>query len=106
MLICDNASIHIADESYGAVLDLFDAAGVTWIRLPKYAPELNPCELVFSKVKNGLRHFRGKRSFEWEIIYQLASVTREDIISFYHKCWPSKDSTITRTKRISKAEDF
>jgi hypothetical protein len=54
-LILDNAVIHKAQESakvLGMILDFFQ---VTIVYLPKYSPELNPCELVFSFLK-GLVH--------------------------------------------------
>lgn len=85
--ICDNASVHVAEDTYTAVLDLLSAAGVTWIRLPTYSPERNPCELVFGHVKNALRNYRGPYDFEWEIIYQLAGISKATLLSYYSKCW-------------------
>lgn len=50
-LVMDNASIH-----HGPTVDAaLGAFGVVPVYLPPYSPELNPCELVFSKVKTSLR---------------------------------------------------
>ena len=56
--LCDNASIHFAAEVALPLSELFDTAGVRLVFLPAYSPELNPCELVFAQVKNGLRRRR------------------------------------------------
>lgn len=50
--ILDNCSIHTADDVFGAVVALLERYGVRMIRLPKYSPELNPCEPVWAQVSN------------------------------------------------------
>jgi len=46
MVIIDNATVHRGDYSFPVLQDLLEAHGVHLIFLPKYSPELNPCELV------------------------------------------------------------
>lgn len=54
--IFDNAAIHGAKDSIEVLSDIARAAaGITLLRLPTYSPELNPCELVFSKIKQWIR---------------------------------------------------
>jgi transposase len=58
-LICDNAAVHVNDEAFQRLAILCEQAGVKVRFLPKYSPELNPCELVFGFTKNHLRNWKG-----------------------------------------------
>jgi hypothetical protein len=54
-LICDNAAVHVgADSQQDLDKALGDAGAKMWL-LPTYSPELNPCELVFARIKNFMR---------------------------------------------------
>jgi len=46
-LICDNASIHKADEIHNALAALLAAAGVRLVFLPAYSPETQPNRVGF-----------------------------------------------------------
>jgi transposase len=48
--IVDNAPIHVSKDVFGILLALLDYHGIGMIRLPKYSPEYNPCELVWAQV--------------------------------------------------------
>ncbi len=50
----DGASVHYGSDSFPLLCELLDTAGVHLIFLPKYSPELNPCEEVFAIVKHHL----------------------------------------------------
>jgi len=69
--------------------------------LPTYSPENNPCELVFSKVKNFIRSSPQRydeQSFEDLITESFAQVTKGNVRSFYKHCIlnskPIKDQVI------------
>ena len=63
-------------------------AGVSLLLLPKYCPELNPIELVWSKIKYSIRR-HGKRTLD-EAIRSLATaaseVTCRDIEGYFRHC--------------------
>ncbi len=52
--------------------------------LPKYSPELNPCELLFGRVKNHLRNNRDDERFWIEIMKALTIIEFNDVIKAYH----------------------
>jgi transposase len=89
----DNARVHNARDSEDAIAAILQAAGVKLIFFfffffwPEYSPKLNPCELVFAKVKHLLRWYRRSFSRLWvEILQALAHVTFEDLRQFYKQC--------------------
>jgi transposase len=82
-LLCDNAPIHKAAEITAHLDTALNAAGVRLIYIPKYSPELNPCELVFSKAKSELRYRRGNQPFATEIMRAFSAVTARDLVRFY-----------------------
>ena len=59
--VVDNAAVHNAVETLPIIIHLLKAKGVQLLYLPKYSPELNPCELVFGKIKNYIRDHRNPR---------------------------------------------
>jgi len=59
---------------------------VKLIKLPAYCPELNPCELVFAKLKNTLRYHRQDKNLKQEVINCLSEITKENMSNFYAKC--------------------
>jgi hypothetical protein len=59
--------------------------GVSKQYLPAYSPELNPCELVFAVVKNGLIRSGVECLFE-DMIAGFESVTIETDDQFYRMC--------------------
>ncbi len=86
ILILDNASIHFAEEISDDLLTMLDESGVSLRFLPTYSPELNPCEIVFSKMKSQLRFWRGDDRFYMEILNAAASITYADMVAFYTNC--------------------
>jgi transposase len=85
-LLCDNARIHCAAAILDELSHTLRQYGVRLLYLPTYSPELNPCELVFSKSKTYLRYHRGNDSFDNEIVESLAGVSFADMAKFYEKC--------------------
>lgn len=101
ILILDNASVHSGEETEEELRSILEAAGIHLVYLPKYSPELNPCELVFNKVKNHLRNNRCYTVPLWyELIVALSQVNSEMMKSFYAHClaWKNirKKSTYLR----------
>ena len=68
IVVLDNLSSHKS----GAVKAASEAAGATLMFLPPYSPDLNPIELMFSKLKNLLRK-AAERTIEalWNRIGEL-----------------------------------
>lgn len=86
-LIVDNAAIHHGHDIVDELDAQLAAAGVRIIYLPAYSPELNPCELVFSKMKALIR----RDGHAEETVYEktmsaIASVTYEDMCGYYKHC--------------------
>ena len=87
ILVCDNARIHGAEQTYGSLQILLDAAQIELIYLPAYSPELNPIELVFGKVKRFLREYRDRDLPLWiDIGKAFSTITYKNIFNFYYKC--------------------
>jgi hypothetical protein len=84
--ICDNAAIHSAMDIADTLDELLTRYNVRLVFLPTYSPELNPCELVFSKVKGFLRYHRGTAPFADEMMRAFNSVTPRDLQRFYNYC--------------------
>lgn len=61
----------------------FQSIRVTFYRLPKYLPELNPAELIFSKLKNCLKEKQHDDILVEMIHDYLETITTQNIISFY-----------------------
>lgn len=59
IVVCDNLSSHKGEEVVNAVR----ATGAQIRYLPPYSPDLNPIEMLFSKLKSFLRE-RAARTFE------------------------------------------
>lgn len=86
-LILDNAPVHSEIESLEAAERLCADHNISIRFLPKYSPELNPCELCFNIVKTYLRNERDLRNPVWlETCIALRRITLEKNISFYKRC--------------------
>jgi len=86
-LFSDSAKIHLADVTFPVIQELLEDQGVTWIFLPTYSPEFNPCELVFAQIKRYFRDYRAHdKFFKWELAMVTARVSHENIKNYYHKC--------------------
>jgi transposase len=84
VLVLDNLSSH----KVKGVLDPIYAKGVSVLFLPVYSPDLNPIELLWSKVKSVLRKLKARTHDELLVALQqaLKTVTMSDI-----KGWFSHD---------------
>jgi len=86
-LIIDNAPVHGALSSLEFLVNTLTDHGVKLIFLPKYSPELNPCELVFNLMKHHIRYHRNPHLPLWlEVINGLAKVNISSLVQFYDKC--------------------
>ena len=75
----DNCSAH----KVNGVLDPIYSAGASVWFLPEYSPDLNPVELMWSKIKSLLRKLK-PRTFDDLLkatAFALNSVTLDDILS-------------------------
>jgi len=86
VLVLDNARIHNAQLILPPLVQLMRQHGVQMLFMPKYSPELNPCELVWSLMKTNIRKHRGSESFLQEVIKAVCDVNYEHVYSFYEKC--------------------
>ena len=91
ILVVDNASVHGGKETSDMLETLLRLAGVIVVYLPTYSPELNPCELVFMKVKRYIREHRTEKSLFLEIIQAFAEVDLMNVKRFYKKCYNMKN---------------
>lgn len=88
IVVVDNCKTHASSWSAFVVEQLLTSAGIQYVFLPAYSPELNPAELVFAKVKKICSHLHIQTSVEIlnGIIFGLRQVTMPNMLSFYHKC--------------------
>lgn len=85
-LVCDNSKLHHAKEIVRDFHSLLDANGIRLVYMPKYAPELSPCELCFGRAKRYLRDERGEGEFVVEVAQGFARIDAPMVCSFYKKC--------------------
>jgi transposase len=83
ILILDNYSPH----KINGVLDPIYEKGASTQFLPEYSPDLNPIELMWSKVKSILRKLKPRTPIELEkaMCYAINSVTYNDIVGWFKK---------------------
>ena len=64
------------------------AAGATVRYLSPYSPDLNPIEMMWSKIKAYLRKLkaRTKETLEQALIEVLASISRNDVLAWLVEC--------------------
>ena len=82
VLVMDNLSSHKNKQT----LELLATAGVQTRFLPPYSPDLNPIELMWSKVKNFLRTAEARSQLQEAIALALSSVTSKDAINWFAHC--------------------
>jgi transposase len=80
----DNLSPHKSDPT----LELIRERGAEVSFLPAYSPDLNPIEMMWSKVKSTLRsaEARTESALIQAIGSALALVTRQDAINWFAHC--------------------
>lgn len=83
-VVMDNLSPHKSDST----LSLISQAGAQVLFLPAYSPDLNPIEMMWSKVKNWLRTAEARTPAELilAIGQALARVTSRDAVSWFGHC--------------------
>lgn len=85
-LIMDNAPVHWHLDTMVALSSLLDQQNIYLRFLPKYSPELNPCELAFNVIKNYLRYRRDFNLPIWlETCTGIRNITHDNIINFYSR---------------------
>ena len=84
VVIMDNLSSHKRSRTR----ELIETAGAELIYLPPYSPDLNPIELVFSKVKQLLRSLACRtREALWNAMQSvLDAVTASDATNCFRHC--------------------
>ena len=87
-LIMDNAQIHKSRHSFPLISEALRVKGVNILFMPTYSPELNPCELVFSKVKFYIRKewMVNRLTFDQTICSGFKQVTKKNLVNYYRHC--------------------
>eukprot|EP01121_Diplochlamys_sp_Union-15-3_P005708 TRINITY_DN1603_c0_g3_i1.p1 TRINITY_DN1603_c0_g3~~TRINITY_DN1603_c0_g3_i1.p1 ORF type:complete len:131 (+),score=17.33 TRINITY_DN1603_c0_g3_i1:652-1044(+) len=86
-LVLDNWGGHGALRSCRFFANILFSNSITLLYGPTYSPELNPCELVFNKVKNWLRTHRDVNlSFKRNIMNGFSKISLKDVKKFYVCC--------------------
>jgi transposase len=87
ILVCDNAPVHKGVDSLPKLSRFLAAKGIQLWFLPKYSPELNPCELVFAQVKNWLRRHRNhNEKFYVDLARAFSNVSLDNMQNYYRRC--------------------
>jgi len=84
LVVMDNLSSHKRDRTRERI----EAQGAELLFLPPYSPDLNPIEMIFSKVKQLLRSLACRnRKDLWQAMQQvLDQVTATDAANCFRHC--------------------
>ena len=84
VVIMDNMRAHHAK----IVTELLDKAGISYLYLPPYSPDLNPIEKLLSKIKALLRKFKARTVGILPHAIQCAfqAVTQTDCVGWFRSC--------------------
>ena len=84
MVVMDNLGAHKNEET----LSLIRAVGATAHFLPAYSPDLNPIEMMWSKVKSTLRRLEARTHKELLVAIKqaLKEVTAQDAMNWFSAC--------------------
>ncbi len=84
VVVLDNLSPHKSDGT----LELIRARGAQVEFLPAYSPDLNPIEMMWSKVKTSLRRAEARTpsALNQAVATALASVTAQDARNWLAHC--------------------
>ena len=82
LVVMDNLSSH----KVKGVAEVIQAVGADVWYLPPYSPDLNPIEMMWSKVKSILRSIaaRTTESLRQAIATTLKAVTPSDLMGYFH----------------------
>lgn len=96
-LIADNASIHFGAATRTQLQELLAENGVTYLFLPTYSPELNPCELVFAYCKHYIRtHRRPTDQVHNLLLTALVALPRNHVVAYYERCVYIQDRVVAQ----------
>jgi transposase len=78
---------NLTSHKVQGIADLIQAAGAEVVYLPPYSPDLNPIEMMWSKIKAHLRKTkaRTKESLDAAIGKALDLVSKADIAGWFAK---------------------
>jgi transposase len=81
-----NCRIHYSEAIIDNLELLLEAYNVRLIFLPKYSPELNPCEFVFGFIKRRIRDWRGSNSYAIEAARAISLIDQDNMVNWYRQC--------------------
>lgn len=84
-VLVDNASFHAKGPAADFVFTFLQQLGVHYILIPKYSPELNPIELVFSLLKRRLGEIQTTGNLMEYLLTALEQIEPRHVLSFYKK---------------------
>ena len=81
IVLMDNSSVHTAKGAIDPIIK----AGASVLFIPRYSPDFNPIELLWSKLKSFLRKAKARtlETLEDAIKEALDNITIDDIQSWY-----------------------
>lgn len=85
VVLVDNMNFHVKGWSATTVRQLLLVHRILYKALPKYSPELNPVELVFSTLKRCLLGARADGDLITAIFDCLKQINKQQIIRYYMK---------------------
>ena len=82
--LLDNSSVHKSK----LVLDTLSECGIKYLFLPRYSPDFNPIELLWSQVKSVLKKLKARTNEKLEkaVNFALDSVNLEFIANWFRHC--------------------
>ena len=91
VVVMDNLSAHKSPR----IKKLIDSTGARVLYLPPYSPDLNPIEMVWSKVKRLLRSLAARTIDALHDAFgqALAAVTTSDILGCFQHCGYAMDES-------------
>ncbi len=96
VVIFDNLAAHLGPEVTKAI----ERAGASVLPLPRYSPDFNPIEEMFSKFKEALRRLgaRAKDHLYDAIGEALREVTLEDILGWFRQAGSVCNASVNRSR--------
>ena len=84
VVIWDNLPGHKLQR----VINLVEARGATVLFLPPYSPDLNPIEMLWSKLKSIIRKYAPKttRAFHRAVRKAIEAITKQDLRNWFQHC--------------------
>ena len=84
VVVMDNLSAHRRPQ----IQRLIEDAGATLLYLPPYSPDLNPIEMIWSKIKRLLRSYAARTidALHDAFGHAFAAVTNSDIAGCFRHC--------------------